>query len=408
MPLPAAPVRPELVRAPFFPAVPSENAAAPTPPVAADAATLVREAALRTADLPLTVRVLELVRGMTEQAARIALDTAMSAGPAQLETTLQSGRAPWQSMTAPVAAAEASRQALATRVIEALPGLGGLDRSRPAVRTPLRPASEAVTPDEAATSGEGRVARGAGLPRDAAIAYPLMPVPRSDARLASEVPAQVVPAPVSTVEERGRGRSGELTPDGDGPTRAAGAMLADASAAARAVLADEPVPASVAVASPVPQNMRPPAGSVDPAVGPMRAAVPQEVRTPARLGDQVTLQFSGEGGLEGQLRVAVRGQNVRATILADDQVAAERFSRGLDGLQRALLDRGFSEARLNVQQTARSEGSAFGNVPRDGNQGDSQPRGEGRDRYSSSRQEREPASPEDRPDRRPSRQRTER
>jgi hypothetical protein len=136
--------------------------------------------------------------------------------------------------------------------------------------------------------------------------------------------------------------------------------------------------------------------------------VSQEVRTLARLGDQVTLQFSGEGGLEGQLRVAVRGQNVRATILADDPVAAERFSRGLDGLQRALLDRGFAEARLNVQQTARSEGSAFGNVPRDGNQGDSQPRGEGRDRYASSRQERESASPEDRPDRRSSRQRTER
>jgi hypothetical protein len=100
--------------------------------------------------------------------------------------------------------------------------------------------------------------------------------------------------------------------------------------------------------------VRPMAGSVDPAAGPVRATVPQEMRTAARLGDQITLQFSGEDGLEGQLRVTVRGQNVRATILADDPVAAERFSRGLDGLQRALLDRGFSEARLNVQQTARS------------------------------------------------------
>jgi hypothetical protein len=413
-PPPAAPARPEPVRSPVSPAVLLGNAAAPATTVAAEVAIVARDASLRTADLPLTVRVLELVRGMTEQAARIALDVAMSAGPAQdvaLEAAPQSGRAwsaPGQSMPVAVVAAEESRQAFATRVLEALPGAGGPDRSRPAARTALRPLSEAVTQGEAVKSDEARMARGAVLPRDAAPADPPMPVPRSDVRLPSEVPGPAVPVPVSTADERGRGRSGEPTRDGDGPTRAAGAMLAEASAAARASLADESVPVPAGPGSSVPPNARAAAGSVDQTAGPMRAAVPQEARTPARLGDQVTLQFSGEGGLEGQLRVAVRGQNVRATILADDPVAAERFSRGLDGLQRALLDRGFSEARLNVQQTARSEGSAFGNVPRDGNQGDSQPRGEGRDRYSSTRQERESASPEDRPDRRSSRQRTER
>lgn len=408
------PARPAAVRPPLSPAVPLENAAAPAPPVAAEAAAVVREAPLRTADPPLTMRVLELVRGMTEQAARAALDAAMSAGPAQdvqLESSPQSARA-WSALSqprpAPVAVAEESRQAIATRVLEALPGSGGLDRNRSAARIPLRPASEPAAQGEAAKPDEAWVARGAVLPRDVGPAAPPMPVTRSAVGLAPEVPGQAGPVPVTVAAGRGRSQSEESMRDGDGPTRAAGAMLAEASAAARASLADESVPMPAGPGSPVTQSARTSAGSVDQAAAPMRAAVPQEVHTPARLGDQITLQFSGEGGLEGQLRVAVRGQNVRATILADDPVAAERLSRGIDGLQRALLERGFSEARLNVQQTARSEGSAFGNVPRDGNQGDSQPRGEGRDRYASTRQERESASPEDRPDRRSSRQRTER
>jgi hypothetical protein len=261
-----------------------------------------RDASSRTADLPLTFRVLELVRGMTEQAARVALDTAMSAGP-----------------------------------------------------------------------------------------------------------AQTGPVPVPAAAQRGRGRSGEVTWNGEGTAQAAGATLAEASAAARALLTEQSVPVSPGAGPPVPQSARPSAGAADPVAGAAWAStVPPEARASARFGDQVTLHFSGEDGLEGKLRVAVRGQNVRATILADDPVTAERFSRGLGDLQRALLERGFSEARLNVQHTARSEGPASGNAPRDDTHGDDHPRGEGRDRYSSSRQERESASSEDRPDRRPSRQRTER
>jgi hypothetical protein len=400
-----APARPEPARAP----------ASPTSPVAAEVVTAARDASARTADLPLTIHVLELVRGMTEQAARVALDTALSTGSEQdvpLEPAPKPGRnwnAPPQPMDAPVVAAAVTRQALATRVLEALPGPEGIERGRPASRAPLRPTSEVVTRDEAATSGEGWMARAAVVPRDVARADPPMPVPRSGVRPPSEIPAQPAPVPVPEAAGRGRAPSRERTRDGDGPTRAAGAMLAESSAAARTVQANDAVPVSAAPSPPVLQGARSPAGSVDPAAGAARmVASPPEARASARPGDQITLSFSGEDGLEGQLRVAVRGQNVRATILADDPVAAERFSRGLDGLQRALLDRGFTEARLNVQQTARSEGSTSGNVPRDGNQGDSQPRGESRDRYSPPRQDRESASPEERPDRRPSRQRTER
>ena len=406
------PARPEPTRSPATPAVPLENVDAPANPVAAETAAVARDASPRMADLPLSVRVLELVRGMTEQAARVALDTALSAGSAQdvsLEASPQSGRGwnPPQPTEMPPAGGEVSRHALAVTVLEALPGPGGPDRNRPAARAPLRPAFEAVTPGEAAVPDGGWMTRGAVSPR-AATADPLMPVPRSDVRLAAEVSTPAGPVPVPAAAEPGRSRPGEWRRDGDGPTRAAGAMLADAAAASRAPLADESVLVSAGPGSSAPQGVRPSAVSADPPSGAARAAsAPPEARTSARPGDQITLHFSGEDGLEGKLRVAVRGQNVRATILADDPVAAERFARGLGGLQRTLLDRGFSEAHLNVQQIARSEGPASGNVQRDGNQGDSQPRGESRDRYLP-RQERESAFTEDRPDRRPSRQRTER
>ncbi len=402
---PVVPARPVPDIAPAAPLAPPAN---PEAPQAA------RVAPLPAADLPLTIRVLELVRGMTERAARTALDTALSAGSPQgaaLEGAPPEDRswsAPWQSR-------EASRQVVATRALEALPGPGGPDRGRSAARNAPRPAPEAVAPGRDAAQGRDAVqdeavqARTALPPRTAVPAAAPAPVPRSGPAPPPVVLAQAMPAPAPAVGEPGRDRPHPAARDGEGRTRAAGAMLADASAAARAARPDESVPATAGPGSPALPEVRPSAVSVASPAGPARAAATApETHTPARLGDQVTLHFSGEDGLEGRLRVAVRGPNVRATILADDPVAAERFSRGLDGLQRALLDRGFSDARLSVQQTARSEGSAPGNLPRDGGQGDAPPRGEGRDRQSPSRQERHSASPEERPDRRPSRQRTER
>ena len=365
-PASGAPSRSEAVPVPARPATPAGNADAMATQVAAQATAAALDAAQQMADLPLTVRVLELVRGMTEQAARVALDTALSAGPAR------------ESVTGSASAPEASRQMLAFNALEALPGTVGPDRGRTAGRAPSRPASTASAQDGAAPAS----------------------ALRGDAR--AEVQASAAPV---GAEEQGRGRFAGAR-DGDGPTRAAGAMLADGNAAVQAALTEGAGMAAGAGPS-VPQDGRTPAGSADPTAAARSVPTPPEART-ARSGDQVTLHFSGEDGLDGKLRVAVRGQSVRATILADDPVAAERFARGLGGLQRSLLDQGFSEARLNVQQIVRSEVPTSGNVPRDGNPGDSPPRGEDRDRHPSSRQERESASPQDRPDRRPSRQRTER
>ena len=223
---------------------------------------MARDASPRTADLPLNVRVLELVRGMTEQAARVALDTA------------------------------------------------------------------------------------------------LRPVRRRRARCPSDLP-----------EGRGRG------PDGEGPPPTATARGAGGGAPcwrkAAAAARERPWRTSrprVSGAGLAPSRRPALAGrGVRGSGGGSRAGIGagRGARAAPRFGDQVTLHFSGEDGLEGRLRVAVRGQNVRATILSDDPGAAERFSRGLGDLQRALLERGFSEARLNVQHTARSEGPASGNAPRE-------------------------------------------
>lgn len=324
------------------PAGAARNEDEPATPVAAAVASASRDASSRLADLPLTVRVLELVRDMTEQAARMALDTALSAGTSQdvsLGAVPRSDRSrgvPRQAGDAPVAVDGSPRPAPAALVLAARTGSGGRERGRSAARVPVQQKS-----DDAAARGDG-TARGAA--------------PRT-----------------SLVNES---------------------------------VAAFPVPLASA-----PQAVRPQAGSgsADPAAGGARAsATPAESRAAPRSGDQVTLHFTGEDGLEGKLRVAVRGQNVRATILSDDPVTVERLARGLGDLQRSLLERGFPEARLNVQHAVRSEAPASGAPAREHAREDPHPRGEGRDRNPSSRQERESTSTEEQPRRRPSRPRTER
>ncbi len=75
-------------------------------------------------------------------------------------------------------------------------------------------------------------------------------------------------------------------------------------------------------------------------------------------GGQVTLQFGGEQGLVGRLRVSVRGAEVHARIVTSDPAAAQRMSRGLSELRHTLAQRGFTEARVTVQQSAPAESGA--------------------------------------------------
>jgi len=80
-----------------------------------------------------------------------------------------------------------------------------------------------------------------------------------------------------------------------------------------------------------------------------------EAASQARLGparraaDQVTLRFEGEGGIEGRLRVSVRGDQVHARLLGMDAQSMERFAPELRQLQRALEDQGFRDPRVSMQ-----------------------------------------------------------
>ncbi len=74
--------------------------------------------------------------------------------------------------------------------------------------------------------------------------------------------------------------------------------------------------------------------------------------------DRVTLKFTDDAGVEGRLRVALRGQSVRATIVSNDPATAERINAGVPELQRALDKQGFRDPQIAVQQTRGSEGAA--------------------------------------------------
>ncbi len=70
-----------------------------------------------------------------------------------------------------------------------------------------------------------------------------------------------------------------------------------------------------------------------------------------RAADQVTLQFQGEDGLEGRLRISVRGDEVRASILSSHEGTLERLGNEVGSLKRALQESGFTEARIAVHDT---------------------------------------------------------
>jgi hypothetical protein len=105
-----------------------------------------------------------------------------------------------------------------------------------------------------------------------------------------------------------------------------------------------------------------------------------------RAADQVTLQFQGEGGLEGRVRIALRGEAVHASILSSDAGTLARFAGEAGSLKRALDDQGFSNARITVHDL-RTGGPAHASLAQgpargenDRRQGEPQRRsGQGRD-----------------------------
>lgn|GEM_PF-5418699 len=78
-----------------------------------------------------------------------------------------------------------------------------------------------------------------------------------------------------------------------------------------------------------------------------------------RSASRVVLDFTGENGIEGRLRVALRGSAIHATIISADRGTAERLDGELGALQRALATRGFTQSNLSVQHGRPASSSEF-------------------------------------------------
>ncbi|MDZ4388957.1 MAG: hypothetical protein U0974_04440 [Gemmatimonadales bacterium] len=95
-----------------------------------------------------------------------------------------------------------------------------------------------------------------------------------------------------------------------------------------------------------------PGGVRTPATVSVVAAMPQvaDVTPPPTTGTpgHTTVELSLGDGVSGRLRIAVRGEVIHATILAD-AVHAALLERELPGLRQALLEQGFEEAHLTVR-----------------------------------------------------------
>ena len=95
-----------------------------------------------------------------------------------------------------------------------------------------------------------------------------------------------------------------------------------------------------------------------------------------RAADQVTLQFQGEGGLEGRLRIAVRGDSVHATLLSSHDGTLERLGGETGTLRRALNEQGFSQARISVHDLRAGGAASTSDARQNARNGDDRRQGE--------------------------------
>src|SRR5262249_40106126 len=96
-----------------------------------------------------------------------------------------------------------------------------------------------------------------------------------------------------------------------------------------------------------------------------RLATLDPARPHAVAADRITLRVEDTDGSEARLRVAVRGRDVRATIVADDPATARRLAEGLGGLRQALGERGFGRTEVAVQTSGVTRGEATRDAERD-------------------------------------------
>lgn len=87
---------------------------------------------------------------------------------------------------------------------------------------------------------------------------------------------------------------------------------------------------------------------------------------PAGAADRVTLQVADAEGRQTRIRVAVLGDQVRATIVPPDAEAGRQLERRMDELQAALAKQGFPEAKVTVQAPRPEATVPWGGATRSG------------------------------------------
>ncbi len=166
-------------------------------------------------------------------------------------------------------------------------------------------------------------------------------------------------------DSRTHGGAAAAAPANESPSNAPVAVSASANPAASASASGN---AAAPVVAPTRSDVLAGAAVADPnaAAGTQGVADPR-LEPMRRAADQVTLQFRGEDGLEGRLRISVRGDSVRASILSSHDGTLQRAGSELNALKRALADQGFADAKLSVHDT-RSLGTAAANASREQSQ----------------------------------------
>jgi hypothetical protein len=208
-------------------------------------------------------------------------------------------------LAAAAAMAAAAVQSAERAALRSSQGMGAAKASAPVA--PAKNAGDAGKNKEAAADGAGA---------DASTA-------RSGRKAASAAAKSALPAPAPVVA---------------GAAGAAASRDARAASAAASDLAHRvelETPASGSGSEVVPRDLS--------------DALDAATAAPRRALDQVTLPFEGENGLEGRLRIALRGNALHATIVTPDAEAAARIEGAMGELHRALMERGFGEVKLAVQ-----------------------------------------------------------
>lgn len=271
--------------------------------------------------------------------------------------------------------------------VRVLASSAGRNPSRPAIGpAPLTP--EAMKEPAAGTKPERRIVpqpqspaaaeegaikpraeRMPVLPADTTPA-PLPPSGSSAPRATAPKPSEPAPAPVAAavagsdtaaghgVEADG-GSSERGSRDGTRHESRGSAVGATEAAAAEAPVTEPVVNASRALdhsSGPVRDAAAGPILDTDAPV--QTAATDTRFEPMRRAADRVTLRFEGEGGLEGRLRIAVRGETLHASILSSHDGTLEKLGGELGGLRQALRDQGFADARISVTDTRQTLAAA--------------------------------------------------